>query len=294
MTTIVVDSTDIVYLEHVVLTLNLTLHEYGTGFGESDFYDAYNYYYPNSDKGGEGFLDFEYDQLAADEPNNAASFQEWLVAPHPRRGDIQVELTSPQGTTSIMLPYRLYDFVNKEGYSSWPFMTVHHWGEQPLGDWIVTVRYKSSSGYVSAIIESMELYGTSIVPDSVAAIPDKCDPSCSEGCGGDGTGMCDVCMDARNMSTLECIISCNANDTLYNGYCIDNYAPGNPDTSCYLDTVLIVIICILVMLVGALIIGIFVAGNYFWRRKNKILARWKCDLSYSVQGQTYTNELMYT
>ena len=35
---------------------------------------------------------------------------------HPKRGDIRVELTSPQGTVSVLLPNRDNDFINDEGY----------------------------------------------------------------------------------------------------------------------------------------------------------------------------------
>ena len=84
----------------------------------------------------------------------------WLEASHPRRGDIKILLTSPQGTTSTLLPYRNYDYINANGYSSWPFMSVHHWGENPVGRWTLRVYFKSTSGYVSVSGVRMTLYGT--------------------------------------------------------------------------------------------------------------------------------------
>ena len=86
---------------------------------------------------------------------------DWLEDSHPRRGDIKIELTSPQGTKSVLLPYRNYDFVNAEGYDDWPFMSVHFWGENPIGTWTLKITYKSTSGYVSMSGLSMTLYGTS-------------------------------------------------------------------------------------------------------------------------------------
>ena len=64
-----------------------------------------------------------------------------------------IELILPQGTTSTLLSYRNYDFVNSddEGYAYhlWPFMSVHYWGENPVGTWTMTVTFKSSSSYIS-------------------------------------------------------------------------------------------------------------------------------------------------
>lgn len=51
-----------------------------------------------------------------------------------RRGDLQIQLTSPQGTKSTLLAKRPHD-VSKAGFSQWPFMSVHTWGERPHGTW---------------------------------------------------------------------------------------------------------------------------------------------------------------
>ena len=89
----------------------------------------------------------------------------------PKRGDIQVEMLSPMGTLSILLPYRysditptksmytpfsafndsqvfkrlpqilIDDFIG-DGYIDWPFMSVHYWGEDPRGEWTLTFRYQ--------------------------------------------------------------------------------------------------------------------------------------------------------
>lgn len=45
-----------------------------------------------------------------------------------RRGDLVMYLTSPMGTKSCLLPPRKEDMSN-EGFSKWPFMTTHSWGE---------------------------------------------------------------------------------------------------------------------------------------------------------------------
>ena len=78
---------------------------------------------------------------------------------HTRRGDIEVQLISPDGTVSTLLPYRKYDYINDVGYSNWPFMTVHHWGEDPVGVWQVKVYFKSTSGEVDIRIDAVDFYG---------------------------------------------------------------------------------------------------------------------------------------
>ena len=61
-------------LKHVIVTMSLSIR------GVS-YYSEYDIYY---------YVDDIYD---------------WLEDSHPRRGDIKIELTSPQGTKSILLPY---------------------------------------------------------------------------------------------------------------------------------------------------------------------------------------------
>nr|CAD7445292.1 unnamed protein product [Timema bartmani] len=51
-----------------------------------------------------------------------------------RRGDLQIHLTSPSGTRSTLLALRPHD-ISRTGFQSWPFMSVHTWGEQPFGVW---------------------------------------------------------------------------------------------------------------------------------------------------------------
>jgi kexin len=48
----------------------------------------------------------------------------WIT--HDRRGDVEVEVTSPNGITSVLAARRRLD-ANKDGYSGWRFMSVKHW-----------------------------------------------------------------------------------------------------------------------------------------------------------------------
>ncbi|PCH37898.1 hypothetical protein WOLCODRAFT_135908 [Wolfiporia cocos MD-104 SS10] len=60
----------------------------------------------------------------------------WIT--HSRRGDVEVELVSPNGIRSILAGRRYGDSA-KTGYPGWTFMTVKHWDENPVGDWIIRV-----------------------------------------------------------------------------------------------------------------------------------------------------------
>jgi hypothetical protein len=200
---------NISFLEHVVVTMSLTLRSYGTSYD----YD-----------------DFGYELIL-----NPDHIYTWLASPHPKRGDIQITLTSPQGTTSTLLPYRLYDFVNERGYSSWPFMSVHHWGENPVGSWNLRVSYRSSRGYVSMSGLHMRLYGTTVTPPAVAHIPSRCDHACRGRCSGTGPQSCDVCRLKRVAITRECVSSCPRGTHSYKNYCLGTPAvtvppPSTPST----------------------------------------------------------------
>ena len=46
---------------------------------------------------------------------------------HRRRGDVSIDLISPNGTRSEMLSPRRYD-DSDEGLDEWNFMTVYNWG----------------------------------------------------------------------------------------------------------------------------------------------------------------------
>lgn len=45
---------------------------------------------------------------------------------HTRRGDVEVELTSPAGIKSVLAEQRKSDSANS-GFPGWTFMTVKHW-----------------------------------------------------------------------------------------------------------------------------------------------------------------------
>ena len=205
-------------LEHIVLTLNLTLEDYGT---EYDYDDLYDYINNGMSKDNVAFKDFEYLEEVA-KLNTDRDVYDWLGDSHPKRGDIKVELVSPSGTKSTLLPYRKYDFINAEGYYNWPFMSLHYWGEDPIGTWTINVYFQSNYGYVSVHVNSFELYGTNIIPEAVSRIPNSCDDACLNKCAAAGPQYCDACKHSRNATTLKCLDTCPLRFQQYNGYCVDS------------------------------------------------------------------------
>ena len=141
------------------------------------------------------------------------------------RGDTKITLTSPSGTESILLDYRIYDIDSGE-YSLWAFMSVMFWGENPAGEWTLTV-LSDYTAYtvVYATLTRFEFYGTSKIPQAVASIPTQCHSDCARGCAAEGSAFCDACVKLRNAYTLECIESCPTGFTERNGYCYNSEEP---------------------------------------------------------------------
>ena len=152
-----------------------------------------------------------------------------------KRGDMTVTLVSPSGTTSTILGARPVGsgffaiiqliFLNSDKYIDWPFMSVMFWGENPTGEWTVTVRSVSSSTPVNVSSVEFQFYGVSEVPEAVANIPAQCHSDCRRGCAREGSNYCDSCVNLRNAYTLECIDDCPPGYTERNGYCYNASLP---------------------------------------------------------------------
>ncbi len=140
------------------------------------------------------------------------------------RGDMELELVSPSGTKTSLLSQRLFDF-DTDGYTDWPFMSVHFWGEDPNGDWLLTFRYQNTFTNASLTNVSMTMYGVSEIPEAIERIPPECDPICKRGCAAEGPEFCDACQSLRNARTLECINECPSGHTLRNNYCYNTSLP---------------------------------------------------------------------
>jgi len=194
------NDTDICFLEHIVVKVSISLGGYAKGYRSFDYIRIQN------------LLGILYE---------ASDLNRLLNHDGPRRGDVSITLTSPQGTQSTLLPYRDRDFVNIEGLSSWPFMSVLHWGEDPLGIWNLTISYRSNKGFVNLENVGVVIYGTTSVPEAIRHIPAQCDAKCKEGCAATGAEFCDACKGLRNATSLECVDRCSGGFEVYKGYCVD-------------------------------------------------------------------------
>lgn len=198
--------TNVRFLEHVVVNLtlefpNATSNVYEDAAGDYPFYN-YDYY------------------------------STYTATDGPFRGNIQVELISPSGTTSRLLPYRSSD-VSSGAYTIYPFVSVHFWGENPNGDWTLIVRNRNDyvNGTLSVMINDFTFYGTSETPAAVSRIPTQCHSSCdpTRGCAASGAEFCDGCVNLRHAETLECIDQCPPTFTERSGYC---YNASIPEPEC--------------------------------------------------------------
>ncbi|HEY1049420.1 MAG TPA: S8 family serine peptidase [Prosthecobacter sp.] len=86
-----------------------------------------------------------------------------LRVTHPRRGDLDIRVTAPSGTSStVFLPHALD--TNANIALSFPFLSVRHWGENLQGSWTVTVsdRAAASTGTLDDV--KLEFFGTRATP----------------------------------------------------------------------------------------------------------------------------------
>ena len=182
--------TNISFMEHVVLKVTLDI-----SFGDDDPNYSYDKYY-------------NYDE-------------DVVSHKYARRGDIRITLESPQGTESELLPYRDHDFVNTKGYSNWEFMSVHFWGENPIGNWKLRISYKSTIGVVTISNMSVTFFGTEAVPTSVSSTQSHCSEECDYKCSYDsGLEICDICKSKRDSETLKCLTVCPEDYDEISNYCI--------------------------------------------------------------------------
>ncbi|XP_078421650.1 neuroendocrine convertase 1 [Cetorhinus maximus] len=83
-----------------------------------------------------------------------------------RRGDLHITLTSPAGTNTVLLAERERD-SSPNGFKNWAFMSVHTWGEDPVGTWLLSIT--DVSGRIENKGEIIDwkliLHGTSIKPE---------------------------------------------------------------------------------------------------------------------------------
>jgi subtilisin-like proprotein convertase family protein len=95
---------------------------------------------------------------------------EWIEvvfdAEHTWRGDLEIVLTSPDGTESILAESRS---DNEVDYDNWVFTSSRHWGESSQGEWTLTVSDNINLSTGAWNSWQINLYGTeknNITPES--------------------------------------------------------------------------------------------------------------------------------
>ena len=83
--------------------------------------------------------------------------------PHAFRGDLEIILTSPAGTKSV-LSEKHGDGGNN--FNDWRFSTVHHWDEDSRGEWTLTVEDQGNGDTGSFDSWELIIYGTEIDLDT--------------------------------------------------------------------------------------------------------------------------------
>jgi len=82
-----------------------------------------------------------------------------------RRGDTTMYLVSPAGTRTMILSRRPKDDDSRDGYTNWPFMTTHTWGENPRGKWRLFVRFQGEGKHRGTLKRwTLMLHGTKEPP----------------------------------------------------------------------------------------------------------------------------------
>lgn len=81
------------------------------------------------------------------------------------RGSLKITLISPSGTKSDLLLPRMRDTVD-DSFNNWPFLSVHFWGEHPVGKWTLritnTENDEENNGYL--LNWALVFYGTNTNP----------------------------------------------------------------------------------------------------------------------------------
>ncbi|KAI8959692.1 peptidase S8/S53 domain-containing protein [Daldinia sp. FL1419] len=90
---------------------------------------------------------------------------------HSRRGDLSVDLISPDNVVSHISATRKHD-DSKEGYNDWTFMSVVHWGELGVGKWTLIVRDSIVNDDSGKFIDwHLKLWGESIDASKATLLP---------------------------------------------------------------------------------------------------------------------------
>jgi len=79
---------------------------------------------------------------------------------HASRGELEIQLTSPDGTTSRLAEKHTSYPADPADYPDWTFSTVHNWGEDSRGLWKLKIADRVSGNTGTLNSATLKLYGT--------------------------------------------------------------------------------------------------------------------------------------
>ncbi|PHH66236.1 hypothetical protein CDD81_7829 [Ophiocordyceps australis] len=90
---------------------------------------------------------------------------------HTRRGDISVDLVSPNDIVSHIATARKND-AHVGGYDDWTFMSVVHWGESGIGKWTLLIRDTKENTHNGTFIDwRLKLWGEALDANKAVLLP---------------------------------------------------------------------------------------------------------------------------
>ncbi|KAK4680797.1 pheromone processing endoprotease [Podospora pseudoanserina] len=90
---------------------------------------------------------------------------------HARRGDVSVDLISPNKVVSHLSTTRKFD-DSTEGYDDWTFMSVAHWGESGVGTWTIIVKDTNVNDFTGSFTDwHLKLWGESRDASKAKVLP---------------------------------------------------------------------------------------------------------------------------
>ncbi|KAI9823686.1 MAG: pheromone processing endoprotease [Phylliscum demangeonii] len=126
---------------------------------------------PQGDQGLASSVEVSTEQLAAANLERLEHVTVTMNLKHARRGDVSVELRSPNGVVSHLSATRKNDKSNA-GYQDWTFMSVVHWGESGLGKWSLVVKDTITNDFHGSFTDwKMTLWGECIDPATAQPHP---------------------------------------------------------------------------------------------------------------------------
>ena len=79
---------------------------------------------------------------------------------HASRGELEIQVTSPDGTTSRLAEKHTSYAADPADYPNWTFSTVHNWGENSRGLWKLKIADRVSGNTGTLNSATLTLYGT--------------------------------------------------------------------------------------------------------------------------------------